>query len=327
MPGLASNHNPAQQRGRFAPAWCAALAAVLLLWAFAGPAGATVYNSKNRDNPDNQANPWQKDIESEVGVMEKVNSPVPLDLTLIDEEGEPVELGSFFQGDRPVVINLGYARCPSICIQMRSELTENLGETGLKLGEDFIILNITIDPAETPEDARATRAEVWAKLKNNGIEPNPEGWRFLTADQDTITKLTDALGYRYLYIPPQDEFGHPGVLVFADGEGTIKRYLSGTAYSPKTLRLSIVETSQGKVGSAWDKVFLTCFVWDESANNYTATAKFIMMLGGGVMILLVAGLVVAGFAYEKRRRQLAGAKDGGAGTPPANGRRGRPEPA
>lgn len=305
MPRKGAHDIPAARRGATGPALCAALMVTLVSAMLCLPASATEYNSRNRDNPTNKANPWQDDLQSEVGIAEKVNSKIPTDLTFIDEQGSPVQLASFFDGKRPVVINLGYARCPSICIQMRSELTSNLGETGLKLGEDFIILNISIDPKETPQDARATRDEVWAKLKNNGVEPSESGWRFLTADQDTITKLTDAVGYRYLYIPPQDEYGHPGVLVFADGQGTIKRYLSGTAYSPKTLRLSIVETSEGKVGSAWDKVFLTCFVWNEEANNYIATAKFIMMTGGGVTILMVVGLVFAGFAYEKRRRQFA----------------------
>ena len=323
MPRRAKFDIPANRRGAAA---FTVLCAAVLLGLIATPTSATVYNSDNPNNPTNRANPWEKDLEREVGIMEKVNSPLPLDLTFADEQGKPVKLASFFKAGRPVVINLGYARCPSICIQMRSELTDNLGQTGLELGKDFVILNISIDPHETPEQARMTRDEVWAKLKKNGLEPQPEGWRFLTADQDTITKLTEAVGYRYLYIPPQDEFGHPGVLIFADGQGTIKRYLSGTSYSPKTLRLSVVETSQGKVGSAWDKVFLTCFVWDDKANNYAATAKFIMMLAGGVTILLVGGLVLAGFAYERRRRQVASAeKDKNKDNDKVHGA--RPEPA
>lgn len=269
---------------------------------------ATVYNSKNPNNPENVANPWTEDIIREVGIAEKVNSPIPADITLIDESGNAIELGSFFKAGRPVVINLGYSRCPSICPAMRTQLIQALPDAELALGEDFIVLNISIDPEETPDTSSKMREQTLAELKEKGVDASAKGWRFLTGEPDAIKALTDAVGYRYLYIKPQNEYGHPGVLVLADGEGIVRRYLSGTAYSGRTLRLSIVETSQGKVGSLFDQAFVTCFVWNAEANNYTATASFIMTLGGGVTIIFVGGLVWAGFAYEKRRRQLQGDK-------------------
>ncbi|MBX2850587.1 MAG: SCO family protein [Phycisphaeraceae bacterium] len=275
----------------------------------AAPADARIDNSKNRDNPTNVANPRTEDLAREVGIVEKVNSPIPMDIELIDEAGNAVELGSFFKEGRPVVINLGYSRCPSICIAMRNQLVDTLPDTDLILGADFVVLNVSIDPEETPEESLALKELTLDELADNGFETAAAwrgGWHFLTGDQDAITALTDAVGYRYMYIEPQNEYGHPGVLVLADGEGVVKRYLSGMAYSGRTLRLSIVETSQGKVGTLLDKAFVTCFVWDPDAGNYAATAKFIMMLGGGVTILFVAGLVLVGFAYEKRRRQLQG---------------------
>lgn len=270
------------------------------------PVAARIDNSKNPDNPTNVASPWTEDLAREVGIVEKVNSPIPMDITLIDEAGNNVALGSFFKEGRPVVINLGYSRCPSICIAMRNQLVTTLPDTDLSLGEDFIVLNVSIDPQETYEVSAQMQDTTLSELKEAGVEVSAQGWRFLTGTPETIAALTDAVGYRYLYIKPQNEYGHPGVLVLADGQGVVKRYLSGTAYSGRTLRLSIVETSEGKVGSLFDQAFVTCFVWDAQANNYTATASFIMMLGGGVTILFVAGLVWAGFAYEKRRRQLQG---------------------
>ncbi|MEM6506917.1 MAG: SCO family protein [Planctomycetota bacterium] len=298
-----SRSNTAASRG--------AVAVLLLLLALAAvfPAPARIDNSKNPDNPYSAANPWTDDLAREVGIVEKVNSPIPLDIAFIDEAGKAVELGAFFEDGRPVVINLGYSRCPSICIAIRNQLIETLPDTDLNLGEDFVVLNISIDPEETPEVSAKMREMTLAELKDNGLEASEAGWRFLTGNQEAITELTDAVGYRYLYIKTQNEYGHPGALVLADGKGIVRRYLSGTAYSGRTLRLSIVETSEGKVGSFFDQAFITCFVWDAEANNYTATASFIMMLGGAVTIFFVGGLVWAGFAYEKRRRQLQGDTD------------------
>lgn len=248
--------------------------------------------------------PWNEDLTREVGIIEKLNSPVPMDLVFYDEGGAPIALSELFRAGRPVLFNLGYSRCPSICIQMRSELVKALPESELELGQDCIVLNVSIDPEETPEDSARMRSQVFDQLREAGVEPSEEGWRFLTGEKEAIDALTAAIGYRYLYIPPQNEYGHPGVLVLADGEGVIRRYLSGTAYSPRALRLSIVETSQGKVGSLLDRAFVTCFVWDPEANNYAATAKFIMMTGGVVVILFIGGLMLFLFAYEKRRRAM-----------------------
>jgi protein SCO1/2 len=293
-------HYSASRRGAVA-----VLTLLVAIWVVL-PATARIDNSKNPDNPTNVANPWTEDLAKEVGIIEKVNSPIPMDITLIDEEGKSVTLGSFFKEDRPVVINLGYSRCPSICIAMRNQLVDTLPDVELAMGEDFVILNVSIDPQETAQTSAKMQQTTLDQLKEKGVEADADGWRYLTGDQAAIEALTEAVGYRYMYIEPQNEYGHPGVLVLADGKGVVKRYLSGTAYSGRTLRLSIVETSQGKVGTLFDQAFVTCFVWDAEANNYTATAQFIMMLGGGVTILFVAGLIWAGFAYEKRKRELQG---------------------
>lgn len=277
---------------------------VLFVVTLSLPALATVYNSRNPNNPDNKANPWTEDVAREVGIAEKTNSTIPSDIELIDEAGQAVVLGDLFKQGRPVVINLGYSRCPSICIAMRNQLVEALPDTDLDLGQDFVVLNISIDPQETPDVSAKMQETTLDQLKEKGVEASGDGWRFLTGSQESIAALTAAVGYRYLYIEPQNEYGHPGVLVLADGQGVVRRYLSGTAYSGRTLRLSIVETSQGKVGSFFDQAFVTCFVWDAEANNYTATASFLMMVGGGVIMLFIGGLVLAGFAYEKRRRAL-----------------------
>jgi protein SCO1/2 len=304
MPAWAK-HNPTSRfpatRRRAVAALSLFLVALVVL-----PVSARIDNSKNPDNPTNVANPWTEDIIREVGIVEKVNSPIPMDITLIDEAGKSIELGSLFKQGRPVVINLGYSRCPSICIAMRNQLVDAMPDVDLAVGEDFVILNISIDPEETAETSAKMQETTLAQLKEKGVEASADGWRYLTGTQQAITALTEAVGYRYLYIKPQNEYGHPGVLVLADGQGVVKRYLSGTAYSGRTLRLSIVETSQGEVGSLFDQAFVTCFVWDAEANNYTATASFIMMIGGGVTIFFVGGLIWAGFAYEKRRRQLQG---------------------
>lgn len=299
-------HTPTRARRRSAAAgarWAVAalIGAGLALGGPSQPAGASNYNNNVEST---QANPWNQELQNDVGVIEKLGSPLPLDLVFTDEDGNDVTLGSFFEDGRPVLLNIGYYRCPTVCGLVLKKLSDTLGDTGLDLGGDYIVLNMTIDPDETPEQARKVRDDAFGYLRENGVTPNPEGWRFLTADAKTIDKITTATGYHYFYIEPQNEYGHPAVLVLATGDGTINRYMQGTAYDARMLRLSIVETSEGKAGSLLDQAFLTCFRYDPEANNYTATAKFIMMVAGGVTLLSIGGGMGMLFAYERRRRVL-----------------------
>lgn len=269
------------------------------------PAEARYNQQVQESTPgENQANPWTEQLASDVGVTQKLGDTVPTDLELIDEQGNTVKLSDFFIDGRPVIINLGYNRCPVVCGLMLGQIAQTVGGTELDMGDDFIVLNISIDPGETPEHSRETREKVKNLLKENNAQFDADGWRFLTADPATIQTLTDATGFGYFYIPSQNEFGHPSVLTVATGDATISRYLTGTTYDSKKLRLSLVEASDGKVGSFMDQAFLTCFRWDPEANNYTATAKFIMMTAGGVTMLVIAGGMITLFAYEKRRQSL-----------------------
>jgi protein SCO1/2 len=291
-------------RGRAAGArWAGAalLGVALTLGGPTLPAAASNYNSNVERT---QSNPWNEELQNDVGVVEKLNSPLPLDLVFTDEDGHDVTLGSFFEDGRPVILNIGYYRCPTVCGLVLKKLADTLGDTGLDMGEEYLVLNMTIDPDETPEHARQVRDDAFSFLKENGVTPDPAGWRFLTADAATIEAITTATGYHYFYIAPQNEYGHPAVLVLATGDGTINRYMQGTAYDARTLRLSIVETSEGKAGSLLDQAFLTCFRYDPDANNYTATAKFIMMIAGVVTMLTLGGGMGVLFAYERRRRAL-----------------------
>ncbi|MEM9019679.1 MAG: SCO family protein [Planctomycetota bacterium] len=282
-----------------------ALCGLILFCLLAAPASAR-YNQQVQDTVpgQDQANPWLDELNNDVGITQKLGDALPTALPFIDEQGETVTLDQFLQTGRPIILNLGYNRCPSVCGLVLGHLVQNVGETGLDLGGDYLILNVSIDPGETPEHSRERRDEVKQMMAEAGAAFDPEGWRFLTAEPATIQSLTQTTGYGYIYLPAQNEFGHPAALVLLTGDGQISRYLTGTTYDGKTLRLSLVEASEGKVGNLLDAAFLTCFRWDSEANNYTATAKFIMMTGGVVTIVAITGGVFMLFAYERRRQQL-----------------------
>ena len=60
---------------------------------------------------------------------------------------------------------------------------------------------------------------------------------FLTADENAIRRLTEAVGFRYNYESDKDRFGDAiGIILLTPG-GKIARYFDGIEFSPRDLRL------------------------------------------------------------------------------------------
>src|SRR5258708_3342717 len=72
----------------------------------------------------------------DVGIDQKLNSQVPLDLTFKDEQGKQVKLGDYFKG-KPVVLVLAYYECPMLCTQVLNGVTSSLKTLTFDIGQEF----------------------------------------------------------------------------------------------------------------------------------------------------------------------------------------------
>ena len=95
------------------------------------------------------------------------------------------------------------------------------------------------------------------------------------------------------------QFAHPAAITLCSPDAKITRYLYGVQFDPQTVRLSLVESSQGKVGNTVDRFVLTCLEFDGHQGKY-ALAAIRLMRGGGILIILV----VAGVLLRQLRREL-----------------------
>ena len=100
------------------------------------------------------------------------------------------------------------------------------------------------------------------------------------------------------------------------------RYVHGTTFDPQTLRLSLVEASEGRLSpSLADSFVYYCFAYDPSVGKYTATAMTVMKIGGAAVVLTL-GAVIAFLVVARAERPAPPAPDGGhAGGRGRNGRR------
>jgi protein SCO1/2 len=240
----------------------------------------------------------------QVGIDQRLDQSVPLDLAFRDEAGRSVTLGQYF-GKRPVLLSLVYYTCPMLCSQVLSGTTSALSVLKLEPSRDFEIVSVSINPRETPADAARKKEEVIARYHRPGAAA---GWHFLTGEQTSIDALAQAVGFRYAYDPKTGQYAHASAIMVLTPEGRIAQYRFGIEYSPKDLRLGLVEASENKIGNLVDQVLLYCYHFDPAAGRYTAVAMNILRLAGAATVLILGT-----FIFVMLRRDAAHSRLGAGG--------------
>jgi protein SCO1/2 len=238
----------------------------------------------------------------EVGIDQHLNQPVPLDLRFRDETGRDVRLSEYF-GHRPVVLALVYYECPMLCTQVLNGLVSTLETLAFEPGREFDVVAVSFNPKETPALASAKKETYLARY---GRPATAGGWHFLTGDPASIARLTDAVGFRYAYDEAIDQFAHGAAITVLTPHGIISRYFYGIEYSPRDLRLGLVEAASERIGSPLDQVLLLCYHYDPATGKYGTTALTAVRLGGIATVLALVGFMVVSLRREHRQRAAAG---------------------
>jgi protein SCO1/2 len=202
-----------------------------------------------------------------------------------------------------VVLILGYYSCPRMCGQVLGEAFRALSDVDFEPGKQYRILNVSIDPKETPEIAKARKTTFLRQLAKIGGD---DAWRVLVGDQVNITKLTKSVGFNYYWSDATQQFSHPPSLIFLTKEGKVSRIVKNTTFEPEDLRLALVEASEGKLGTFLDQVRLNCLTFDSRTNTYSLTAMTVMRVGGVVTVVALGAMIW--ILLRKERQQAATAQ-------------------
>jgi protein SCO1/2 len=229
-----------------------------------------------------------------VGIEQHLNDQISADLPFRDETGKSVRLGDYF-GKRPIILNLVYYKCPMLCSEVLSGLTSALKGMKFNVGQDFDVLTVSFDPRETPQDASASKA-TW--LKRYGRPGAEKGWHFLTGAQASIDALTKAAGFGYDYSEKSGQFAHATAIILLTGQGKIAQYYYGVEFSPKDLRLAMVEASNNKIGSLTDQVLLYCYHYDPNAGRYSLLILGVLRLAAVATMVLLGGFLLVMFRRD-----------------------------
>lgn len=232
----------------------------------------------------------------EVGIDQKLNNQIPLDLMFRDEAGNDVRLGQYF-GQKPVLLVLAYYDCPMLCTIVLNGVLHSVNELKYNIGREFEIVTVSFDPTEKPSLAAAKKA-IYVGLYNR---PNAgAGWHFLTGDEASIHQLTQAVGFRYNYDPKTKQYFHATGIMVLTPDGHLARYFYGIQYPSGNLRLGLVEASQGKIGSPVDQVLLYCSQYDPATSKYSVIVSHVLKLAALATVLSLVGLVLAMSLGRKR---------------------------
>jgi protein SCO1 len=241
-------------------------------------------------------NPGGKpEVLKNVGLDQKLNSQVPLDINFRDEHGGSVTIRQLLQ-NKPAILTLVYYKCPMLCTEVLNATLNSLKEVPLEIGKDFNVITVSIDPSEKPMLAEAKQIMYAGLYGRSGAV---HGWHFLTGDEPQIRELAAAVGFRFVYDKDSSQFAHASGIMVLTPEGRVSRYFYGISYSPRDVRLGLVEASEGRIGSAVDAILLFCFHYDPQTGKYSVFITNFVRAAGVLTVLLIALTIMFFLRREK----------------------------
>lgn len=234
---------------------------------------------------------------ADLGFAQAPGAQVPLSAALRDEQGRPVRLGDYVH-DRPVVLVLDYLHCPNLCGLVLGNLAgalQALDASALRAGQDFEVVAVSIDPRETPADARAAHQTYGRRFSGT------TRWHFLTGDARDVKAVADAIGFHYRYDEAIDQYAHPAGVTLLSPDGRVSRYILGLDYRPLDLRLGLTEASAGSVAAPASQLLLLCYCYDPQTGRYSLAVQQLLQAAGLLTLAVMAVPLARALRRERRR--------------------------
>jgi len=247
-----------------------------------------------------------KDLETKVGVVEKLGGKIPLNAIFIESNGKEVRLGDLIT--KPTVIDLAYYKCNGICTPIMTEVADVVNRVDLVPGKDYSLITVSFNPDELPKDAASKKVQIMNLLKSN--VPN-SAWKFLTGDSASISELTKAVGFNYDF--KNGVYIHTGMLVFVSKEGKICRYIiPGDADSgigagdlrilPMSFKIAIVEASKNEAIPVINNESEYCFD-GKHPKDESMVYDWFKISGAGILVMVAALFI---FIVLKPKKKIEG---------------------
>ena len=237
-----------------------------------------------------------------IDVLERRGEKVALDALVIDSDGSRATLADYFDGEKPVLLNLVYFECPMLCGLVLADTTRALRDAKWEVGDDFTVLTISFDHTNTIAQAAGKKAEYAGAVRREGVM---DGWKYFVTTEEDARRIADSVGFSYKRLP-NGEYSHPSVQMILTPEGAVSTYLygyynkEGSSFSKQQLELSLMDASDGKLGGIFDKISFFCYV--HTGEGYAFSAFRFMQISGAATVILLTIFIACMFLWERRRR-------------------------
>ncbi|CAN5237207.1 SCO family protein [soil metagenome] len=258
-----------------------------------------LYSPKTYDPSQTGVSNGMPPILQKVGIEQKLNGQLPIDAQFKDENGNIIKLGDYFNNGKPVILALVYYECPMLCNEVLNGLTGSLKGISFNAGKDFDVIAISFDARENekPDLAKNKKASYLARYGREGAE---NGWHFLTGTQPEIDKVTQAVGFNYMFDESTNQFAHAGGIMVLTPEGKLSRYFYGIDYAPKDLKFGIMDSANNKIGNPAEQLYLYCFHYDPASGKYGFAILKVLRLMGVATVLGLIGMFLVFWRYNRR---------------------------
>lgn len=207
--------------------------------------------------------------------------------TLTDSQGAPLSLRTL--RGKPLVINLVYTACNSVCPTSTQHLIKAVADARRVFGSDrFAVLTVGFD-ARNDTPARLTQF-----ASAQGI--TDAGWKLATADAATIEALLRDLGFSYANIA--GGFDHVTQTTIVDSDGRIYRQVYGDDFPLQMFIEPMKDVVYGSTTTSFtftgmiDRIKFICTTFDPGAGRYRI--DYGLMFGsviGAISLMIFGGLI------------------------------------
>jgi len=234
---------------------------------------------------------------SNIGIDQKLNSQVPLNLAFTASNGDAVTLGRYFHG-KPVVLNLVYYRCSTLCPEVLNGIVSSLKQVKFGIGKDYEVVTVSFDPRDTPSDSAAKKAMLMNDL---GVPGAANGWHFLTGNDTNIHTLANAVGFKYRWDPQSQQYLHATGIMVLTPTGRVSKYFYGIDFKPSDLRFGLIQASNDKIGNVVDAILLFCCRYNPRSGKYDWLASRLLSIGGAITLLGLGSFLIFMIKTQPKR--------------------------
>jgi protein SCO1/2 len=246
------------------------------------------------------------ELTKQIGIDQKLGATPPKDVALKDEDGRSIRFGDLLEG-RPVILVPIFYRCVTGCAVISENLMKTLTKAtrneAFVIGRDADVVFLSIHPKETPDLAKLKKNLYLSAYDPTGKLESEKSWTFVTGEEASVRRITDAVGFRYTYNESQDRINHPAGVIILTPEGVVSSYILGTQFPTRILENDVALAAKNEIGVEAESFLFGCIMLDPATGQRRVVIENVVRLAGVFTLLVLIGSIVRMSLVSHRKGQ------------------------